>query len=281
MAPTATKSVASETPASRKEYDPKIARHLEKEGLSKAHQDLRLAACNGGRADAVGYSLGRSWETVAGQRGYNDLDRVRLQRRGAEHPHAVRRRKLAQDYRFSAPAAAANTGCRASASHFERDVYLRRQAERAPHRVLPGIVAARAHRRFHVRLEAPLQRPASGRIRRARAHAGGVSGEIGGAERGRLHHLRPVHRRVRACRRGTASSSRWPPCRRRRAAPSASPARRPPASPRSGRGSGSRRSPARRAPAPCGPVPRVRPKIAPRASASQCGAPRPMKAGTR
>ena len=39
-------------------YTPEnLAHHLEKEGLSKAHQDLRLAACNGGRADSVGDSF--------------------------------------------------------------------------------------------------------------------------------------------------------------------------------------------------------------------------------
>jgi hypothetical protein len=51
-------------------YTPEnLAHHLEKEGLSKAHQDLRLAACNGGRADSAGDSFAsilKLWMTHLG-----------------------------------------------------------------------------------------------------------------------------------------------------------------------------------------------------------------------
>ncbi len=74
------------------------------------------------------------------------------------------------------------------------------------------------------------------------------------------------------------------PCRRRRAARRARLAASRPvrlSSPPRGRRSGSRRFRARRARARAAPVARVRPKSAPRHSASQYGAPRPTKAGTR
>jgi hypothetical protein len=57
-----------------KSYDPQhLARHLEKEGLSKAHRDLRLAACNGGRVDAVGYSFASVLKAWLSHRGYQNL----------------------------------------------------------------------------------------------------------------------------------------------------------------------------------------------------------------
>ena len=106
-------------------------------------------------------------------------------------------------------------------------------------------------------------------------------GEIGRAERGRLHDHRPVDRRAQDVgqelhgdvARGHAAVDAQHRCR----PPPAS--RR--ASRRAGRGSGSRPPPAPRGAISAGPELRVSPKIAPRASASQYGAPRPTKAGTR
>lgn len=57
-----------------REYSPEnLARHLEKEGLSKAHQDLRLAACNGGRPDSVGDSFASILKLWMAHLGYHNL----------------------------------------------------------------------------------------------------------------------------------------------------------------------------------------------------------------
>ena len=58
-----------------KSYDPKfLARHLEKEGLSKNHRDLRLAACNGGRIDGSGHSFASALKLWLSHQGYHNLN---------------------------------------------------------------------------------------------------------------------------------------------------------------------------------------------------------------
>lgn len=55
-------------------YIPKtLARHLEKEGLSKAIQDIRLAVCNGGRPDDVGDSFASIFKAWMVYRGYQNV----------------------------------------------------------------------------------------------------------------------------------------------------------------------------------------------------------------
>jgi hypothetical protein len=57
-----------------KNYTPKaLARHLDKEGLSKAIQDIRLAVCNGGRPDEVGDSFASVFKAWMAHRGYRNL----------------------------------------------------------------------------------------------------------------------------------------------------------------------------------------------------------------
>ena len=57
-----------------KAYMPdELARHLDKEGLTKAATDIRLAVCNGGRADDVGDSFASIFKGWMAQRGYRNL----------------------------------------------------------------------------------------------------------------------------------------------------------------------------------------------------------------
>ena len=107
------------------------------------------------------------------------------------------------------------------------------------------------------------------------------AGEIGRAERGRLHHHRAVDRRAQDVGQELHGESLavMPPSTRSTVSPAAGPVGLHRL--QQARGSGSRPPPARRARARPAPELRVRPKIAPRASASQYGAPSPTKAGTR
>lgn len=57
-----------------KSYTPKtLARHLDKEGLTKSIQDIRLAVCNGGRPDDVGDSFASIFKAWMAHRGYRNL----------------------------------------------------------------------------------------------------------------------------------------------------------------------------------------------------------------
>ncbi len=57
-----------------KSYTPQtLARHLHKEGLSTALTDLRLAVCNGGRADDVGDSFASIFKAWMVHFGYQNL----------------------------------------------------------------------------------------------------------------------------------------------------------------------------------------------------------------
>src|SRR5262245_66131392 len=67
---------------------------------------------------------------------------------------------------------------------------------RAADGVLPARPFAMARRRIHGRGETALAFPHGGEAVEVWAEAGGEPREVGGAERGRLHHRRPVDRRV-------------------------------------------------------------------------------------
>jgi hypothetical protein len=57
-----------------KAYDPShLARHLEKEELTKAITDIHLAICNGGRPDDVGDSFASIFKAWMIHRGYQNL----------------------------------------------------------------------------------------------------------------------------------------------------------------------------------------------------------------
>ena len=72
---------------------------------------------------------------------------------------------------------------------------------------------------IHGRLEAAVERPGLGEALPVGPHAGLRSGELGRAQ-ARSSPAPPAGRPARPeCRQGTASSSRWRPCRHRRAAP--------------------------------------------------------------
>src|SRR5262245_52310329 len=69
-------------------------------------------------------------------------------------------------------------------------------AERARDGVAPARPFALAGGGVHLRLEAPLALPRCGEARQIRAQSCSTSREIGGTDRGRLHHCRAVDRRV-------------------------------------------------------------------------------------
>ncbi len=57
-----------------KVYQPKnLARHLDKEGLTKAITDIRLAVCNGGRPDDVGDSFASIFKGWMAYRGFRNV----------------------------------------------------------------------------------------------------------------------------------------------------------------------------------------------------------------
>jgi hypothetical protein len=57
-----------------KEYTPQeLARHIEKEGLSKSHADLRLTCCNGGRLDANSQSYATVLKAWLVHLGYHNI----------------------------------------------------------------------------------------------------------------------------------------------------------------------------------------------------------------
>src|SRR5262249_54504489 len=68
-------------------------------------------------------------------------------------------------------------------------------AQRARDRLAPAPPLTLTRRGIHPRLETPLAPPHCGEAWQIRAQSRSIACEIGGAERGRLHHRRAIDRR--------------------------------------------------------------------------------------